>query len=204
VGLPKKDDVKQGCIAYKIAAHAADVALGIPGTRDRDDELTKARAALNWEKHFELSFDPDTARAYHDEDLDVDTDFCAMCGHDWCSVRISKEIQEFASGKAEGFERMGGKDGVTPGAAKKSGALTPEQQEILAKRGVLSPEEIHRLASKTKRAVGAEKAKANCHSDYVDPDEAKKLQREHGVAPEVVVQLDVRPALGIGKGDRVV
>ena len=61
LGLPKKDDVKQGCIAYKIAAHAADVALGIPGSRDRDDELTKARAALNWEKHFELSFDPDTA-----------------------------------------------------------------------------------------------------------------------------------------------
>ena len=90
LGLPKKDDVKQGCIAYKIAAHAADVALGIPGARDRDDELTKARAALNWEKHFELAFDPDTARAYHDEDLDVDTDFCAMCGHDWCSVRISQ------------------------------------------------------------------------------------------------------------------
>ena len=105
LGLPKKDDVKQGCIAYKIAAHAADVALGIPGSRDRDDELTKARAALNWEKHFELTFDPDTARAYHDEDLDVDTDFCAMCGHDWCSVRISKEIIEFTSGKAEGFER---------------------------------------------------------------------------------------------------
>ncbi len=85
LGLPKKDDVKQGCIAYKIAAHAADVALGIPGTRDRDDELTKARAALNWKKHFELAFDPELARAYHDEDLEVDTDFCAMCGHDWCS-----------------------------------------------------------------------------------------------------------------------
>ena len=106
LGLPKKDDVKQGCIAYKIAAHASDVALGIPGSRDRDDELTKARAALNWEKHFELSFDPDLARAFHDEDLDVDTDFCAMCGHDWCSVRISKEIVEFASGKAEGFEQL--------------------------------------------------------------------------------------------------
>jgi phosphomethylpyrimidine synthase len=63
LGLPKREDVKQGCIAYKIAAHAADVALGIPGSRDRDDELTRARAALNWEKHFELSFDPDTARA---------------------------------------------------------------------------------------------------------------------------------------------
>ena len=64
VGLPKKDDVKQGCIAYKIAAHAADIALGIPGTRDWDDDLTRARAALNWEKHFELAFDGDTARAF--------------------------------------------------------------------------------------------------------------------------------------------
>ncbi len=203
LGLPKKDDVKQGCIAYKIAAHAADVALGIPGTRDRDDELTKARAALNWEKHFELSFDPDTARAYHDEDLDVDTDFCAMCGHDWCSVRISKEIQEFASGKAEGFERMGGRDGTLPGAAKKSGALTPEQQEILAKRGVLSPDEIHRLASKTKKAVGADAGKASCHSDYVDPEAAKSLI-EQKAGREVLVQVDVRPALGIAKEDRVV
>ncbi len=99
LGLPKKEDVKQGCVAYRIAAHAADVALGIPGTRDRDDELTRARAALNWERHIALSFDPELARQYHDEDLTVDTNFCAMCGHDWCSVRISKEIQEFASGK---------------------------------------------------------------------------------------------------------
>jgi phosphomethylpyrimidine synthase len=209
VGLPKKDDVKQGCIAYKIAAHAADVALGIPGSRDRDDDLTKARAALNWEKHFDLSFDPDTARAYHDEDLDVDTDFCAMCGHDWCSVRISKEIQEFASGKADGFERMGGADGTKPGAPKLSGALTPEQQQILEKRGVLSPDEIHKLASKTKKAVGASPdAKASCHSDYVDPDTAKKLHAEKGVGgtgvSPVLVQVDVRPALGISKDDRIV
>jgi phosphomethylpyrimidine synthase len=169
VGLPKKDDVKQGCIAYKIAAHAADVALGIPATRDWDDDLTKARAALNWEKHFELSFDPDVARAFHDEDLDVDTDFCAMCGHDWCSVRISKEIVEFASGKAEGFER---------GKAVKTAALTPEQQAILEKRGVLSPEEIHELATKTRKAVGAQVGKASCHSDYVAPDDAQRIQSE--------------------------
>lgn len=196
LGLPKKDDVKQGCIAYKIAAHAADIALGIPGARDRDDELTQARAALNWEKHFELSFDPDTARAYHDEDLDVDTDFCAMCGHDWCSVRISKEIVEFVSGKAEGYERVGANGKM--GAPVKSAALTPEQQEILAKRGVLSPDEIHKLASKTKKAVGADAGKANCHSDYVDPDTAKKVQTA------TLVQLDVRPALGIRKEDRLV
>ncbi len=212
LGLPKKDDVKQGCIAYKIAAHAADVALGIPGSRDRDDELTKARAALNWEKHFELSFDPDTARAYHDEDLDVDTDFCAMCGHDWCSVRISKEIQEFASGKAEGFERVGA--GGKLGAPIKSAALTPEQQDILAKRGVLSPDEIHRLAAKMKKSMekkasgigheaSSEEAKLSCHSDYVDPEEAKKLQAAKA-GREVLVTLDVRPALGIGKDDRVI
>ena len=170
LGLPKKDDVKQGCIAYKIAAHAADIALGIPGSRDRDDELTKARAALNWQKHFDLSFDPDTARAFHDEDLDVDTDFCAMCGHDWCSVRISKEIVEFTSGKDANYQWE---------KAKVTAALTPEQQEILAKRGVLSPDEIHRLAAKTKKVMTVESAdKASCHSDFVDAEIAKDLQEK--------------------------
>ena len=168
LGLPKKDDVKQGVIAYKIAAHAADVALGVPAARDRDDELTKARAALNWEKHFELSFDPDTARAYHDEDLDVDTDFCAMCGHDWCSVRISKEITEFMSGKDEGYAWD---------KPQVSAALSGEQRGILEQRGVLSPEEIHRLASKTRAAMGAAPGKqAACHSDGAEPDRARTLQ----------------------------
>jgi len=176
VGLPKRDDVKQGCIAYKIAAHAADVALGIPGTRDWDDDLTKARAALNWEKHFELAFDGDTARAFHDEDLDVDTDFCAMCGHDWCSVRISKEISEFASGKAEGFVRE---------RVMKSPALTPEQREILEKRGVLPPEEIHRLATKTRKAVGAQGQKAACHSDVAADEVARTIQEERLGLPTV-------------------
>ena len=170
LGLPKRDDVKQGCIAYKIAAHSADVALGIPGSRDWDDELTKARAALNWEQHFDLSFDTDTARAFHDEDLDVDTDFCAMCGHDWCSVRISKEIVEFASGKEDAFAWE---------KPKISAALSPEQREILEKRGVLSPAEIHRLASKTRIAVGAEGGeRASCHSDVVESSEAQRLQDE--------------------------
>jgi phosphomethylpyrimidine synthase len=171
LGLPKKDDVKQGCVAYKIAAHAADVALGIPGSRDRDDELTKARAALNWPRHFELSFDPDLARAYHDEDLEVDTDFCAMCGHDWCSVRISKEITDFYSGK----------DAESQPAKKamKSPGVSGEGAEILKQRGVLSQEEIMKLAHKGK--------KADCHSDNVpDPREAKVVQintlKAHGVA----------------------
>ena len=189
LGLPKRDDVKQGCVAYRIAAHAADVALGIPGSRNQDDDLTKARAALNWQKHFDLSFDPDTARAYHDEDLDVDTDFCAMCGHDWCSVRISKEIQEFASGKADGFNR---------GRSIRSDALTAEQQEILEKRGVLSPDEIHALASKTKKKVNPEDGKASCHSDYVDPDSAREIQGE------TLVQLNTAPAHNLPSHDPLI
>ncbi len=170
LGLPKKDDVKQGCVAYKIAAHAADVALGIPGSRDRDDELTKARAALNWQKHFDLSFDPDLARAYHDEDLEVDTDFCAMCGHDWCSVRISKEIVDFYSGKDEASQPAK--------VAIKSPGVSESGADILKQRGNLSQEEIMKLAHKGK--------KADCHSDNVkDESTAKLVQlntlKAHGV-----------------------
>jgi len=85
---------------------------------------------------------------------------------------------EFASGKADGFER----DKVT-----QSAALTPEQREILEKRGVLSPDEIHRLASKTRKAVGAEGSKAECHSDYVEPQTAQQIQEQR------LVQLRLKP-----------
>ena len=170
LGLPKRDDVKQGCVAYRIAAHAADVALGIPGTRDWDDELTKARAALNWEKHFELAFDTDTARAYHDEDMDVDTDFCAMCGHDWCAVRISKEITGFVSGKDEAYAWE---------KPKISEALSEEQKDILQKRGVLTPEELQRLASKTRNRMDSGDGPAQCHSDVAgDEQAAQALQHQ--------------------------
>lgn len=193
LGLPKKDDVKQGCIAYRIAAHAADVALGIPGTRDRDDELTRARAALNWQRHFDLSFDPDYARAMHDEDLDVDTDFCAMCGHDWCSVRISKEIQEFASGKdaAYAWDRP-----------EISAALSDEQKTVLEQRGVLDPEEIHRLASKTKRQVTSSSGSpAGCHSDQVGVQEAKDHQQAAGIE---LVELRTGEVTGIPDHDPLI
>jgi phosphomethylpyrimidine synthase len=172
LGLPKKDDVKQGCVAYKISAHSADIALGIPGSRDNDDELTKARAALNWQKHFDLSFDPDFARAMHDEDMDVDTDFCAMCGHDWCSVRISKEIQEFASGKDADYAWD---------KPKISAALTIEQKEILEQRGVLTPEEVHKLASKVKSKMTSDtdsEVKPSCHSDVAESVQAMALQED--------------------------
>jgi phosphomethylpyrimidine synthase len=90
-----------------------------------------------------------------------------MCGHDWCSVRISKEIVEFASGKDSSYAWQ---------KAKVSAALSDEQQSILEKRGVLSPDEIHRLASKTRQSMQTEETKASCHSDYVDADEARRLQ----------------------------
>jgi phosphomethylpyrimidine synthase len=97
LGLPTAEDVKQGVIAYKIAAHAADVARGYPGARDRDDALSRARFAFDWEQQFALSLDPDTARAMHDETLPDDyfktAEFCSMCGPKFCSMHVTREIQ---------------------------------------------------------------------------------------------------------------
>ncbi len=101
LGLPEKDDVKQGVIAYKIAAHAADVARHRPGARDRDDALSKARFSFDWNEQFRLSLDPETAQAYHDQTLPQDTfksaHFCSMCGPKYCSMKITEEIREMAS-----------------------------------------------------------------------------------------------------------
>jgi len=105
LGLPNLEDVKQGLIAYKIAAHAADIARHRPGARDRDDELSRARFAFDWKKQFELSLDPETARAYHDETLPEegfkDAAFCSMCGPKFCSMNHSVKTQEFTAADAE-------------------------------------------------------------------------------------------------------
>ena len=93
LGLPDEDDVRQGVMATRIAAHAADVALGLGEARKWDDELSAARADLNWPRHLELAMDPETARRMHEEKCLPDTDHCTMCGKDWCSVRISKELR---------------------------------------------------------------------------------------------------------------
>jgi len=155
VGLPKAEDVKAGCIAYKIAAHAGDIARGVAGARQWDDDLSRARAALNWPRQFELAFDGATARALHDEDLEVDTDFCAMCGHDWCSMRISKEIAEFASGKDPAFQPAR--------RAMPSPGVGAEGHELLAQRAQSLP------------IVGDKRA---CHSELVaDADEAREVQQ---------------------------
>lgn len=98
LGLPNKEDVKQGIIAYKIAAHAADLAKGHPAAQHRDNTLSTARFEFRWEDQFNLSFDPDTARAFHDESLPQDSakssHFCSMCGPKFCSMQITQEIRE--------------------------------------------------------------------------------------------------------------
>jgi phosphomethylpyrimidine synthase len=100
LGLPNADDVKQGVIAYKIAAHAADVARHRPGARDRDDALSYARFLFDWNKQFELSLDPDTARAMHDETLPDDfykeAKFCSMCGPKFCSMNVTQVAEAYA------------------------------------------------------------------------------------------------------------
>ena len=94
LGLPRPEDVKQACIAYKIAAHAADVARGLPGARDWDDRMSEARANFDWERQFALAFDGETARAIRGRDHTPQEDYCSMCGRDWCAVRISKEVKQ--------------------------------------------------------------------------------------------------------------
>jgi phosphomethylpyrimidine synthase len=148
--------VKAGCIAYKIAAHAGDIARGITGARQWDDDMSQARAALNWPKQFELAFDGETARALHDEDLTIDTDFCAMCGHDWCAMRISKEIAEFGSGKDPSFQ--------PPRKAIESPGVGPQGRELLAKRQAAVP------------VVAGQRA---CHSALApEADRARRIQEE--------------------------
>jgi phosphomethylpyrimidine synthase len=100
LGLPNREDVKQGVIAYKIAAHSADVARKRKGAQDRDDALSRARFAFDWNEQFRLSLDPETARAYHDETLPQDTfksaHFCSMCGPKYCSMKITEDIRKMA------------------------------------------------------------------------------------------------------------
>ncbi|HEY9423007.1 MAG TPA: phosphomethylpyrimidine synthase ThiC, partial [Thermoanaerobaculia bacterium] len=101
LGLPDREDVKQGVIAYKIAAHAADLAKGHPGAQIRDNALSKARFEFRWEDQFNLSLDPETARAYHDETLPQEgakvAHFCSMCGPHFCSMKITEEVREYAA-----------------------------------------------------------------------------------------------------------
>jgi phosphomethylpyrimidine synthase len=101
LGLPNRDDVKEGVITYKIAAHAADLAKGHPAAQLRDDALSRARFDFRWEDQFNLGLDPDTAREYHDETLPKEAHkvahFCSMCGPKFCSMKITQDVRDYAA-----------------------------------------------------------------------------------------------------------
>lgn len=110
LGLPNRDDVKAGVIAYKIAAHAADLAKGIPSAQAWDNELSKARFEFRWEDQFNLSLDPETAKSYHDETLPAEgakiAHFCSMCGPKFCSMKISQDVRDYAKKEQEAIQGM--------------------------------------------------------------------------------------------------
>ena len=119
LGLPNRDDVKVGVITYKIAAHSADLAKGLPRAQERDDALSKARFEFRWHDQFALALDPDTALYYHDETLPAEpaktAHFCSMCGPKFCSMRISQDVRDYA--KEHGLETV---EAIEAGMAEKS------------------------------------------------------------------------------------
>ncbi len=133
LGLPNEDDVKQGIIAYKIAAHAADLAKGHPGAQIRDNALSSARFEFRWDDQFNLALDPDTARKYHDETLPKQAaktaHFCSMCGPKFCSMKISHEIRDLNKTDINKINE------VQEGMAKKSNEFRANDSEIYLKNG---------------------------------------------------------------------
>jgi len=131
LGLPNRQDVKDGVIAYKIAAHAADLAKGHPGAQVRDDALSKARFEFRWQDQFNLSFDPDTAEAFHDESLPAPAakgaHFCSMCGPHFCSMKITEDVRRYAAseGIADG-------DALSAGLASKAAEFRRAGDELYA------------------------------------------------------------------------
>jgi phosphomethylpyrimidine synthase len=129
LGLPDRDDVKAGVIAYRIAAHAADLAKGHPAARLWDDAMSKARFEFRWRDQFALSLDPETAQAFHDETLPADgaklAHFCSMCGPKFCSMKISQEVREAARGQ-------NGLTGDTLSSAEIRAAMERKSEEFRA------------------------------------------------------------------------
>src|SRR5512136_293456 len=129
LGLPDKKDVKDGVIAYKIAAHAADLAKGHPAARLRDDALSKARFEFRWEDQFNLSLDPVTAREFHDETLPQEgaklAHFCSMCGPHFCSMKITEDVRKYAA--EQGVPEQ---DALQRGLDEKSREFTEKGGEI--------------------------------------------------------------------------
>jgi phosphomethylpyrimidine synthase len=129
LGLPNRDDVKAGVIAYKIAAHAADVAKGHPGARRRDDAMARARFGFRWEDQFNLALDPPTARRYHDDSLPTEvareSQFCSMCGPSFCAMRITRDLRDCATKQASGMRGLRGEE-----EQQSAQAEAPIEQEV--------------------------------------------------------------------------
>lgn len=129
LGLPNKKDVKDGVIAYKIAAHAADLAKGHPGAQYRDNALSKARFEFRWQDQFNLSLDPDTARSYHDETLPAEgakiAHFCSMCGPNFCSMKITQDVRDFAAKQG-----LNGDDAFVKGMEEKAKEFKEKGSEV--------------------------------------------------------------------------
>ncbi|WP_297324181.1 phosphomethylpyrimidine synthase ThiC [Nitrosomonas sp.] len=132
LGLPDKDDVKDGIITYKIAAHAADLAKGHPGAQIRDNALSKARFEFRWEDQFNLSLDPDKAQQFHDETLPQDgakvAHFCSMCGPHFCSMKITQDVREYAANQGVAED-----EALKLGMAQKSAEFKEKGAEIYSK-----------------------------------------------------------------------
>jgi phosphomethylpyrimidine synthase len=138
LGLPDRDDVKQGVIAYKIAAHAADVAKGHPQAQAWDDALSKARFEFRWEDQFDLALDPDTARAYHDETLPAEpaktAHFCSMCGPKFCSMAITDQVRAYAAEQG-----LVPEEAVEAGMAEKSAEFVAAGGDVYLDAPTLRP-----------------------------------------------------------------
>ncbi|WP_421307072.1 phosphomethylpyrimidine synthase ThiC [Aeromonas veronii] len=156
LGLPNKEDVKQGLITYKIAAHAADLAKGHPGAQIRDNAMSKARFEFRWEDQFNLALDPDTARAYHDETLPQESGkvahFCSMCGPKFCSMKITQDVRDYAA-KLEAVEiKQVGMDGQQEQVVAQVESGMARMAETFKETGG----EIYHQAAALKQAAGEE------------------------------------------------
>ncbi|MFQ2406746.1 phosphomethylpyrimidine synthase ThiC [Aeromonas caviae] len=156
LGLPNKEDVKQGLITYKIAAHAADLAKGHPGAQIRDNAMSKARFEFRWEDQFNLALDPDTARAYHDETLPQESGkvahFCSMCGPKFCSMKITQDVRDYAA-KLEAVEiKLVGMDGQQERVVAEVESGMARMAETFKEAGG----EIYHQAAALKQAAGEE------------------------------------------------
>ena len=182
LGLPDRDDVKEGVITYKIAAHAADLAKGHPAAQLRDDALSRARFDFRWQDQFNLGLDPETAREYHDETLPKEAHkvahFCSMCGPKFCSMKITQDVRDYAASLGANEKTalgLGGAPGLAP-----------------------HPEEARRAVSKDEAEAGmkemSDKFNAMGQQVYVAADAAGAAKAPHTTALESEAEHQARNA----------